>query len=62
MIFLDCTRAYSGGPWLDTEGKVIGSDFSSDLAERTKFLQDDLDRIKASRTANGGIAMPIKID
>jgi S1-C subfamily serine protease len=55
------STGYSGGPWLDTEGKVIGITYSLYLAERTKFLQDDLDRIKVSRTTNGGIAKPIKI-
>ncbi|HEY9791370.1 MAG TPA: serine protease [Candidatus Obscuribacterales bacterium] len=57
---------YSGGPWLDGKGEVVGvhavgaNGFG--VAELPQFLQEDLDIIKAERTKNGGKVKPIVIE
>ena len=59
-----CISSYSGGPWLNSSGKVVGityghirSIFSSSvsIAEQAKFVHDDLDLIRAERAKSGGV-------
>ena len=67
-----CIPGYSGGPWLNSSGKVVGIGyghirgiFSSgvSIAEQAKFVHDDLDLIRSERAKSGGVlAKTIRIE
>lgn len=59
-------KGYSGGPWLDSEARVIGITFGDSnwksFADSARFIQEDLDRIRAITNSSGGMVKLITIE